>query len=258
MPSITATEKKEKITTTTQMPTANIDKTTDVTETTTTSTKKASTAGEIISDSSGEKFKLDTPRARIVGRILLFVGIIMIIVGTSLSTHWTLSFMDLVHRKTIPLSYVMLENNSSAEFNANLTQRNIPLVTVVLISQLVNNSHSELANVPTILARISDFTNQTLLEGNFTKRTVTSFEPEKDRTYILHLVNGGIQPTIINGLFGYFPFINSQAQINPERFQQILAGSIVFIIGFICILSGVPIRLYGIYLMHKKLVQKLY
>lgn len=126
------------------------------------------------------------------------------------------------------------------------------MATVALLS---NSTYNELIDLPIIKEIVLDPKNNTILENSFTRENISFFEPKISGVYTLVMTNTGKAPTIINGLFGYFPYSNSAEQINDQMFLQFIVGLFVLITGLLCISAGYIIRMYGIYIMDIKFNQ---
>ena len=157
-------------------------------------------------------------------KIVIISGIIMMIVGATISSHWTILFMNSIFQRTVNLNNVILKPKASFDLLAYLNSTVFPVTSVVLFSS-ANDSRSELLSLdPVISERIFDPMQKVIVLGTFTGDTFSQFKPITAGTYKLSISNLDTQSARISGLFGYLQFINNEGQLSWEEFEEIFAA----------------------------------
>jgi hypothetical protein len=165
------------------------------------------------------------------GHYVVIGGAVLFAIGIAVIVVWALPIAGQIQRETASLQREQLNPGESEALSLDVTDTSKPLSVFVSSTD---------ANVPLAIV-VTSPEGKPLLDSNFTENTVMSAEPTVAGAYSLRVTNLGHSTTTIDAIFGRFPGIGENNQVNFETFGGVLAGIGIIIAGLIVIIAGVVI-----------------
>ncbi len=165
------------------------------------------------------------------GHYVVIGGVALFVIGIAITVIWALPIAEQIRRETVFLQREQLDAGESGAVSLDVTDTSKPL------SIFVSSTNT---TVPLAIL-ITSPEGKTLLDSNFTENTVMSAEPSVAGAYSLRVTNQGQSTTIIDAIFGRFPGIGENNQVNFETFGGVFEGVGIIIAGVMVIIAGIVV-----------------
>ncbi|HXV47058.1 MAG TPA: hypothetical protein VD736_10345 [Nitrososphaera sp.] len=165
------------------------------------------------------------------GHYVIIGGAALFALGISVIVAWALPIAEQIRKETAFLQGEQLNPGESESLLLEVTDTSKPLSVFVSSTD---------AAVPLAIG-VSSPEGEVLLDRNFTENTIMSTEPTVTGSYVLNVTNEGQSATSIDAIFGRFPAVEENNQVEFETFGGVLAGAGIVIAGIIVMIAGVAI-----------------
>jgi uncharacterized membrane protein len=162
-----------------------------------------------------------------ISAYVIIAGFIFFILGIIIIIFWNISFEQLFLDSAIDEVVIEPKNSTNATIQVNNMDQSISVVV-----------HASPSNA-TITEIIQDPDDLVISVNRFTQEFFTSFRPEKIGAYTLTITNFATKPVTISAVYDYLPINGNGSKRVELNIGAILIGSILIIIGLICIMLGI-------------------
>jgi hypothetical protein len=167
------------------------------------------------------------------GHYLVIGGAAAFVIGIAVVAAWALPLAEQIQKEAVLTQQEQLNAGESRTLSLDLTDTSKPLSIFISSTD---------ATMPITIV-VTSPEGKKLLDSNVTGNRVMSTDPTMAGTYVLRITNAGQAATSINAVFGRFPGIGENNQVNFEAFSGVLAGVGIIITGIIVMIAGVAITI---------------
>jgi hypothetical protein len=165
------------------------------------------------------------------GYIILIAGGALVVAGVVVSALWAGSFVGQFLQDNAIIGQTLIRPSES--INATLQVSDISLPISVAL-----HSEPQSSNV-TLRETVVRPDGRVVNTNEFLKDFFTTFRVNSVGKFTLTILNQGITPVNVDGIFGYIPFVGQNNQINLSPLNGIITGIALFVIGITTLIVGI-------------------